>query len=203
MNTRNRGLLVAVALVVGIAAVLAVLMSQGERQYDAANQTSQGSPQVTGESLASYDRGTRDGAIDRQAPEVRGVDFNGRTTEIVKDGRPKVIVFLAHWCPHCQAEVPWVQAWVESGAKPDGVDLYAVPTWIDSGRPNYPPDAWLEREGWSSPVLVDSNDAVADAFGVRGVPFWVFLRSDGTVALRLSGGISEQELTHIAEALLR
>ena len=203
MNTRNRSLLVAVALVVAIAAVLAVLMTRSEGQDDSSNQTVQGSPQIAGDSLADFDRGSRDGAIDRQAPEVRGVDFNGRSVAIANDGRPKIIVFLAHWCPHCQAEVPWVQAWVASGAKPDGVDLYAVPTWIDSGRPNYPPDAWLEGEGWSSPVLVDSNDAVADAFGVRGVPFWVFLRSDGTVALRLSGGIGEQELTHIAEALLR
>lgn len=201
VKARNRGLLVAVALAAGIAAVLAVLMTRGAEQGGSASETTQGSPRITGESLAAYERGTRDGAIDRQAPEVRGADFNGRSVEIVKDGRPKVIVFLAHWCPHCQAEVPWVQAWVESGAKPDTIDLYAVPTWIDSGRENYPPDAWLEREGWTSPILVDTDDAVADAFGVRGVPFWVFLKSDGTVALRLSGEISEQELTHISEAL--
>ena len=201
MKTRNRGLLVAIALVAAIAAVLALLMTRGEGQSDGVNQAAKGDPHVTGDALAAYDRGTRDGAITKQAPEVRGVDFDGVAVEIANDGRPKVIVFLAHWCPHCQAELPRVQAWVDSGAKPDGVDLYAVPTWIDASRPNHPPDAWLEREGWTSPVLVDTNDAVADAFGVGGVPFWVFLKSDGTVALRMSGEINEQELTHISEAL--
>ena len=201
MNTRNRRLLAAVAVVVAVAAVAAVLLTRGGSFRYAPLSDGAGGPRITGNALAAYDRGTRDGAIAMPAPEARGADFDGRSVEIVNDGRPKLIVFLAHWCPHCQAEVPWVQAWVESGAKPDGVDLYAVPTWIDSGRENYPPDAWLQREGWTSPVLVDSDDTVADAFGVRGVPFWVFLRSDGTVALRIAGGVSEQELTHISEAL--
>ena len=201
MNTRTRGLLVAGALVAATAAVLAVLLTRSAGQGDGVNETAAGDPQITGDALASYDRGAPDAAITKQAPEVRGVDFDGGSVEIVNDGRPKVIVFLAHWCPHCQEEVPRVKAWVDSGAKPDAVDLYAVPTWIDAARPNYPPDAWLEREGWTSPVLVDTNDAVADAFGVRGVPFWVFLRSDGTVALRIAGEISHEELTQLSEAL--
>lgn len=90
---------------------------------------------------------------------------------------------------------------VDAGGVPENVDLYAIATAIDSGRANYPPEAWLEREGWTSPVLVDTDGRVADAFGLPGYPFWVFVNSDGGTALRAGGRISAQELTSVLQQL--
>ena len=39
------------------------------------------------------------------APTVVGYDFMGQRVTIEDNGKPKLIVFLAHWCPHCQREV--------------------------------------------------------------------------------------------------
>ena len=94
-----------------------------------------------------------------------------------------------------------MQAWVDAGGVPENVDLYAVATAINAGQPNYPPEAWLEREGWTAPVLVDTKDEVAEAFGLPGYPFWVFVNSDGTTALRVGGRISPQELATILARL--
>ena len=94
-----------------------------------------------------------------------------------------------------------VQALVDAGGVPEHVDIYAIATAIDSGRDNYPPEAWLEREGWSSPVVVDTNNAIANAYGLGGFPFWVFVSSDGTTALRVGGRISGEELTLILQHL--
>lgn len=94
-----------------------------------------------------------------------------------------------------------VQALVDAGGVPEHVDIYAIATAIDSGRANYPPEAWLEREGWSSPVVVDTKDAIANAYGLGGFPFWVFVNSDGTTALRVGGRISADELTLILQHL--
>ena len=113
---------------------------------------------------------TGDPAIGRPAPQVHGFDFDGTPVAITADGRPKVAIFLAHWCPHCQAEVPLIQSWIEAGGVPDGVDLVSIATGIDSAAPNYPPDAWLEREGWTVPVIADPTNSVATRLWADPLP---------------------------------
>src|SRR5436190_1911020 len=81
-------------------------------------------------------------------PELRGTAFDGQPVRIIRDGKPKVVVFLAHWCPHCQREVPRLAAWLRGGRGPLGVDVYAVASATKREAPNYPPSAWLKREGW-------------------------------------------------------
>lgn len=136
-------------------------------------------------------------------PEAVGQDFDGSEVRIENDGRAKAIVFLAHWCSHCQAEVPRVQAWLDETGGVEGVDIYSVATSMNSGRPNYPPSDWLESEGWTPPVLRDNQDNLVHSYyGAGGFPFWVFVEEDGTVALRTSGETSVADLETIMEALV-
>ena len=136
------------------------------------------------------------------APTVTGEDFDNNTVVVGNDGRPKAIVFLAHWCPHCQAEVPSVQAWLDATGGVDGVDMYSIATAINSGRDNHPPSDWLENEGWTVPVIRDDQDSsVLRAYGNGGFPFWVFTNSDGTVALRVAGEIPIADLEEILQNL--
>ncbi len=132
------------------------------------------------------------------APEVIGQDFDENVVQIVNDGRAKAIVFLAHWCQHCQAEVPEVQAWIDSGGGVDGVDMYTVATAMDSTRGNFPPSEWLDRENWTTPVIRDDRDgSVHAAYGSGGFPFWTFVNADGTVALRVAGRMPIEQLEQI------
>ena len=62
----------------------------------------------------------------------------------------------------------------------------------DPARPNWPPDEWLEREAFPGAVLVDGDDAVAEAWGLGGTPMWVFTDADGTVVARYSGQIDAE-----------
>ncbi len=136
------------------------------------------------------------------APSLSGVDFNGDPVSFTNDGRAKGIVFLAHWCGNCQEEVPRVQAWLDAGGSVEGVDLYSVTTAVNSARPNYPPSEWLEREGWTVPIIRDDKEGSAHrAFGAGGFPYWVFVNSDGTVALRVAGQTDIPELVDILESL--
>jgi thiol-disulfide isomerase/thioredoxin len=129
-----------------------------------------------------------------RAPLVEGADFDGQPVAIEADGRAKVLLFLAHWCPHCQAEVPVVQGWASAGGIPDDVDVISIATGIDPSAPNYPPDAWLEREGWTLPVIVDPTNSVSDAYGLTAFPFWVFVDPDGNVRGRASGEMSVADI---------
>ena len=142
-------------------------------------------------------------ATGNTAPNVTGQDFDGETVVIDNtDGRAKGIVFLAHWCSFCQAEVPNVQAWLDATGGVDGVDLYSVSTSMNSGRDNYPPSEWLAAEGWTQPVIRDDNEnTVLINYGAGGFPYWVFLNADGTVALRTSGQLEIEQLENILLSL--
>ncbi len=135
-------------------------------------------------------------------PVLTGTDFEGNTVSISNDGRAKAVLFLAHWCSNCQEEVPRVQGWLDGGGGVEGVDLYSVTTAVRSTSGNYPPSAWLEREGWTLPVIRDDTQSSAHrAFGGGGFPYWVFLNSDGTVALRAAGQLQTEQLVGILESL--
>ena len=112
-----------------------------------------GEPQVSGV-LPPMPASVRidESATGTDAPTVVGTDFDGNEVSIQNDGRPKAVVFLAHWCPHCQAEVPSVQAWLNATGGIEGIDMYSVATAINSSRGNYPPWNWLSAEGWTVPV---------------------------------------------------
>jgi cytochrome c biogenesis protein CcmG/thiol:disulfide interchange protein DsbE len=161
-----------------------------------------GTPTVTGDTLPPLGDGT-DPAVGMAIPSVSGQDFDGNTVAITNDGRPKMIIMLAHWCPHCQNEVPVVQQWLDAGNLPDGVDIYSVATGTSETRDNYPPSAWLKREGWTVPVIADDPQyTVGVAFGLSAFPFWVFVSADGTVAARSTGEMSPDVISSIAQGLV-
>lgn len=159
-----------------------------------------GEPIVTGQPLPFVPPNSSiDGsATGLAAPEVVGQDFNDNEVRIVNDGRAKAIVFLAHWCRFCQAEVPIVQEWLDSGGGVEGIDIYTVATSMDSTRGNFPPSEWLERENWTAPVIRDDKESsVYSAYGGWGFPFWTFVNADGTVELRVSGRMPIEQLEQI------
>ena len=151
-------------------------------------------PIVTGNPLPEFKKSTADPAVGMPAPQVTGSGFDGKPASITADGRPKVVIFLAHWCPHCQAVVPVIQAWVNAGGVPSGIDLVSVATSISASAPNYPPDAWFQREGWTVPVIVDPDNAVARAYGLPAFPYWTFIAADGSVRARLVGELKIADL---------
>jgi thiol-disulfide isomerase/thioredoxin len=179
--------------------ILAVVLGTNEVGAETANPTMEGTG-LPGMPTSSPIDGTATGL---PIPNVTGEDFEGDVVVIDRaDGRAKAIVFLAHWCRFCQAEVPRVQAWLDATGGVEGVDMYSVATAINSARGNYPPSSWLAAEGWTVPVIRDDkNNSVLDAYGNGGFPFWAFVNADGTVALRASGEMPIEQLQAFLESL--
>jgi thiol-disulfide isomerase/thioredoxin len=141
-----------------------------------------------------------DPAVGVAIPEVDGKDFAGDPVAIRKDGTPKLIVFLAHWCSHCQVEVPIISGWISDQGAPPGVEILSVSTAVSPDRLNYPPSAWLEREDWAVPVLVDDADgSVAQAFGLSAFPFFVAVDAGGEVVARGSGELDREALGQLVD----
>ena len=159
-----------------------------------------GEPTYEGEWLPFFESTQGDPGVGLEAPQITGADYEGNEVKVEPNGTPTAVVFLAHWCQFCQAEVPKVQSWLDGGGGVEGVDIVSVTTAISSARENFPPSAWLEREGWTSPVIKDDLDnTLHNAFGAGGFPFWVFLNGDGTVAVRNSGQL---DITTLQEIML-
>jgi thiol-disulfide isomerase/thioredoxin len=114
----------------------------------------------------------------------------------VGDGTVRLVEFFAHWCPHCQAELPRQVDWLANNQLPSGVEIVTVSTAVDPGAPNYPPSSWFAREGWPLPVYVDSADgALARGYGLSGFPFYVLVDGSGKVVERGSGELTEEQFT--------
>ena len=157
---------------------------------------------VTGSVLPPHNNTADDPAVGLPAPEVSSFDFSGQPAAIEQDGIPKMILFLAHWCDHCRREVPAVQAWINENGIPAGVDFVSVATSINEIRLNYPPDAWLQREGWTQRVVVDSaSNSISNAFGLTAYPFYVLVDGSGTVVRRISGGRAPEVVGGLLQSL--
>jgi cytochrome c biogenesis protein CcmG/thiol:disulfide interchange protein DsbE len=191
-GSRNIWIIAAVVVIVAFAGIMAIALSQ-EDGGGSGDQTA--AVTVSGDPLPPLGAGEAG-----TAPELAGTSFDGTSVEIGNDGRPKVIGFFAHWCPHCQAEVPEVAEWANAGNMPDDVDLYAVSTDVNPAAGNYPPSAWFDRLDWPIPTMMDDNaNTAARAFGLTGYPFWVAVDADGNVVDRRSGRIGTAELEALIE----
>ena len=168
--------------------------NSGER-FDVANYED---PGVNGDGLPELTDPANDPARGTPAPSVAGVDFDHQPVNVQPDqDGPLILIFLAHWCPHCQREVPVIQDAVEAGEVPQGVRLVAVATGIDENAPNYPPNLWLEGEEWNVPTIVDTQGEVAEAFGLSGYPYWVVIDAAGDVQARFSGALGADGLARL------
>jgi cytochrome c biogenesis protein CcmG/thiol:disulfide interchange protein DsbE len=185
-----------------VAVVLAATGDDGRSGRPGATVEVASDVSVEGAPLPDYPPSGRDPAVGKAAPTIRSVDFRGRrVTAGGATGSPYALVFLAHWCPHCQAEVPRLVS-IGGGGRIQGVDVVGVATGTSRTSPNYPPSAWLDREGWDYAVVVDDDRAsAANAYGLTGYPFMVFVDASGTVVGRISGEVSEDDLKAIFTAL--
>lgn len=192
----NKNLVVAGGI--GLALVVAIVFafSGGEAPV---NGYAFGDVSVTGDALPRHESGTDDPAVGVAAPVVSGVDANGTPITIGEPGSASIVIFLAHWCPHCQREVPNVTAYLAAN-DPSDVMFRAVATGSDATAPNYPPSVWLDRENWPvATIYDDAQNTAATSYGLSAFPFWVVLDADGVVQSRFSGELTPDELASLVE----
>ncbi|MFT7503138.1 MAG: cytochrome c biogenesis protein CcmG/thiol:disulfide interchange protein DsbE, partial [Gammaproteobacteria bacterium] len=115
-----------------------------------------------------------------------------------------MLVFLAHWCSHCNDEIPEIIKLRNKGLLPDNLNIIGVSTAVKPDRDNYPPSKWIVEKNWTWPMLADTADSEAiQMYGGSGFPFVVMLNADGTVNARKSGyEPASQTLDWINAALL-
>lgn len=163
---------------------------------------------IAGEFLPRYSGGS-DEAVGMPAPVLSGYDMDGNpvTVDAAVDGA-YMVVFLAHWCPHCNREIPRLIDWLNQGGVPDELKVIGVATAVSESSPNYPPGQWLADKGWPWPTLHDESTGdgaagmAAIAYGASGWPYFVIVGADGLVKARGDGEMEIDELQSMVESAL-
>lgn len=210
-----RAIIIGVAVVIAIAAGIAVFASGGD---DTSGPTTTADIADGGVAPAEYQKVTVSGdpldplgsdatdpARGKVAPSISGYTHSGFPVAVnpATDGAPTMLVFLAHWCPHCNAEMPRLIKWYESGKVPEDLRVVGITTSSREDQANWPPSEWMRSFDWPFEVFADSqtNDAGV-AYGVDGYPFMVILDKDGKVVARNSGEMEESEIPNFVNKAL-
>jgi len=149
--------------------------------------------------LPPFEQGQPDAALGVVLGDVTGVEYytNEEVTFDPSDGTARAWLIWAHWCPHCQREMPEVTEWYGENADAyPNVQLVSITSSIDPARGN-PLEPYLDELQTPFPVLVDEDLALADQFGLNAFPFWVFTSGDGTTVLRVAGYLGVDQVAEI------
>jgi len=203
-DDRRRVLLIAAAVTALVVVVGIVVALGGRSSTDSTSgdkNVGYGTVVVEGAPLPEFRSTNGDPAEGATPPFVEGVDSDGNPVSIGggRGKQPTMVVFLAHWCPHCQRELPLIVQMM-SGSDLAGLRIVAVLTGTSADRPNFPPQAWLDREGWNGEVLLDDAEASAGhSYGLSSYPYLVFLDAQGKVVARASGELPATDISALAE----
>jgi len=136
-------------------------------------------------------------------PDIEGISISGEPFKIQNDGRKKIILFLAHWCPHCQVEVEVFESWIKTRGVPEDFDIYGIATANNPSQEKYPPETWLKEGNWEFPTIIDTDsDNIAKIFGVTSFPYWVLVDSENKILTRLTGTFKEEDIDVIVSKML-
>ncbi len=148
-------------------------------------------PDLTGlGSIIDCDESTgQDLQIGEPAPDFRFQDAIGQTFSLSDfRGKPVMLNFWATWCGFCKVELPYIQQVYDEWQGGEMVMLT-----IDLGEDSETVAAFMEAEGISFPVLLDTERELEAQYGVSGMPRTFFIDKDGLIQVIKKGYFSSVE----------
>lgn len=190
----RRPIIIVVLAVVALVVAVSLLAARDADRDDSSSSAQVADVSIQGAALPIFEGAQPDPALRTAAPAFAATSFAGAELSMQPgDGTAKVIGFFAHWCPHCQRELPRLADWLNNNPLPDGVEVLAVSTSADAGRGNHPPSEWFESVQWPAAVVRDSaTNEIAAAYGLRGFPYTVAVDAAGSVVARISGELDDE-----------
>lgn len=129
-------------------------------------------------------------------------DIAGTTRELSEwQGKNRLINFWATWCAPCRREIPLLK---DFQAEQSGNGFQVLGIAVD-----YPEEvaAYAENAAFNYPILVGQQDAmaVAESSGIEfiGMPFTMFVASDGEYVGAYIGELHRQHLDHVVDIMTR
>jgi thiol-disulfide isomerase/thioredoxin len=146
-------------------------------------------------------RGLFSGMHTRGAPDftLKDLDAADVTLSSFRGKNIVILDFWATWCPPCRMTMPVLQR-LKDRFGDKGLVILSINLQEEAG----PVRDFVTAEGYTMHILLDSNGAVSNSYGVKGIPTLVVLDKSGGVRLRESGfsGETEEKLGKLVEGLL-
>lgn len=130
-------------------------------------------------------------------PDVSGVERDFSEW----DGKNRIVNFWATWCAPCRREIPLLKAFQDQQGN-NGFKVIGIAVDFPEAVANY-----AEAAQFNYPVLVGEQDAmaIAESSGVEfvGLPFTMFVASDGELLSAYIGELHQSHLDEIVEIMTR
>jgi len=133
------------------------------------------------------------------------VTTNNGPFDLAGVSTPVFLEVFASWCPHCQHEVPIVDALAKAYAgRVAFVGVSGSPYGIDGSSPENQADidAWVQKLNVTYPVAFDPDLKVANAYLQGGYPTIVMIDSHKVVRYINSGELPPEQLQTALNGIL-
>lgn len=116
--------------------------------------------------------------VGQPAPNLEAKRLDGASFQLKSEQGQRIVMldFWATWCGPCVRELP-ILAEVAAEYREKGVAFYAVNLREDADTIR----EFLKKKELDVDVVLDSEGAGADSYGVRGIPFLVLIDKNGVV----------------------
>jgi cytochrome c biogenesis protein CcmG, thiol:disulfide interchange protein DsbE len=133
------------------------------------------------------------------------ITSNAGPFDLASVSTPVFLEVFATWCPHCQREVPVVDALAKAYAgKVAFIGISGSPYGVDGSSPENQADidAWVQKLGVTYPVAFDPDLQIANQYLQGGYPTIVMIDSHKIVRYVNSGELTPVELQTALNGLL-
>ncbi|HOA97165.1 MAG TPA: redoxin domain-containing protein [Acetivibrio saccincola] len=120
-------------------------------------------------------------------------DFNGDEVSL-SDFRGKLVIlnFWASWCPPCIAEMPDFDSVNKELKEDDNVVILTVNlTNGYRGETEEVAREFINKNGFTLPVLFDTEGFAAQSYGIRSIPTTYFIDKEGYIIDGISGMVNK------------
>lgn len=140
------------------------------------------------------DRQVRSTLIGRTAPTIAGETIDGGSYDMTEHRGEFVLVnFFATWCVPCIREHPELIEFEERHRASGDASVVSV---VFDSRPQQVRDFFADNGGeW--PVVLDPDGRTSLEYGVAGVPESYLVAPDGTVLIKIEGGVTADDLDRL------
>lgn len=152
--------------------------------------------QLSGQAASDAGDSAASGADDKEkqaAPDFTVYDADGNAVQLSDYiGKPIVLNFWASWCGPCKNEMPEFN---EKSIELEGKVQFLMVNMTDGSRETLDTaKAYVKSEGFTFPVLYDTDIDAANTYGVYSLPTTYFIDENGGLTARASGTIDEATL---------
>jgi cytochrome c biogenesis protein CcmG, thiol:disulfide interchange protein DsbE len=149
---------------------------------------------VLATSASGGDRAVRSPLIGRPAPQIAGETIDGDAYDLADQRGEFVLVnFFATWCIPCIREHPELVEFERRHREAGDASVVSV---VFDSRPEQVREFFAENGGeW--PVVLDPDGRTSLEYGVAGVPESYLLAPDGTVLVKIEGGVTAADLDRL------